>query len=192
MLLQIAATQRSARPVAVAQARLRTVAPAPVLTLRRCALRGPQLPARPAAAAIDASAIPQLTDEQRAQLAEQLGYRSIGKDLPSDVTLSDVIKSLPADVSCNFFVPAWLWPRPSGDFRCPRCIPLLDVTLPQVFELNPLRAWSAVLISITSMAACLYLISISPWYLLPFAWALAGTAFTGVSVFGPHHARIHA
>ena len=51
----------------------------------------------------------------------------------------------------------------------------------QVFELNPVRAWGAVLTSIVSMAASLYLISISPWYLLPLAWALSGTAFTGVS-----------
>lgn len=51
----------------------------------------------------------------------------------------------------------------------------------QVFELNELRAWSAVLISICSMAACIYAISIAPWYLLPLAWAVAGTAFTGVS-----------
>ena len=50
-----------------------------------------------------------------------------------------------------------------------------------MFELNPLRAWGAVLTSIVSMAASLYLISISPWYLLPLAWAVSGTAFTGVS-----------
>ena len=50
----------------------------------------------------------------------------------------------------------------------------------QVFELNPVRAWGAVITSLVSMAASLYLISVSPWYLLPFAWALAGTAFTGV------------
>lgn len=51
----------------------------------------------------------------------------------------------------------------------------------QVFELNEGKAWGAVLTSIVSFAASLYIISISPWYLLPFAWALAGTAFTGVS-----------
>lgn len=51
---------------------------------------------------------------------------------------------------------------------------------PQVFELNPLKAWGAVVTSLVSMSASLYLISISPWYLLPFAWFIAGTAFTGV------------
>lgn len=54
----------------------------------------------------------------------------------------------------------------------------------QVFELNHTRAWLAVLTSICAMAASLYLIAISPWYLLPFAWALAGTAFTGFFVVG--------
>ena len=51
----------------------------------------------------------------------------------------------------------------------------------QVFEVKPLKAWSAVAITLVSVAVSLYLISISPWYLLPLAWAFAGTAFTGVS-----------
>lgn len=51
---------------------------------------------------------------------------------------------------------------------------------PRVFELNPLRAWGAVVTSIAAMSASLYLISVAPWYLLPFAWFIAGTAFTGV------------
>lgn len=99
-----------------------------------------------AAAALDIASIPQMTDVERAELAEQLGYRKIGKELPNDVTLQDVIKSLPEEV----------------------------------FEINPLRAWGAVFTTLASVAASLYLISISPWYMLPFAWALAGTAFTGV------------
>ncbi len=94
--------------------------------------------------------IPQLDDETRAAVAEQLGYRSIGKELPDGVTLGQIVKSMPSDV----------------------------------FELNPLRAWGAVITSIVSMAAALYLISISPWYMLPFAWAFAGTAFTGFFVVG--------
>lgn len=89
----------------------------------------------------------QLDDSERAALAEKLGYRSIGKELPDSVTLQDIIKSLPSDV----------------------------------FELNPLRAWGAVFTTLLSVAASLYVISISPWYMLPFAWAFAGTAFTGVS-----------
>lgn len=52
----------------------------------------------------------------------------------------------------------------------------------QVFELDHGKAWRSVLTSVVSMAASLYLISISPWYLLPFAWFLSGTAFTGVGL----------
>jgi len=51
----------------------------------------------------------------------------------------------------------------------------------QVFEINPLRAWGAVATTVVSVALSVYLISISPWYLLPLAWAFAGTAWTGVS-----------
>lgn len=39
-----------------------------------------------------------LSDEQRSALAEKLGYRTIGKELPDDVRLTDIIKSLPAEV----------------------------------------------------------------------------------------------
>ena len=51
----------------------------------------------------------------------------------------------------------------------------------QVFEINPLRAWGAVATTVVSVALSIYLISISPPYLLPLAWAFAGTAWTGVS-----------
>jgi hypothetical protein len=54
----------------------------------------------------------------------------------------------------------------------------------QVFEVNEAKSMSAVLTSIVTFAASLYLIHISPWYLLPFAWALSGTAFTGVRGWG--------
>jgi len=91
-----------------------------------------------------------MTDEERTAYAHSMGYRQIGKDLPDNVTLQQVISTLPKTV----------------------------------FELNPVRAWGAVITSLVSMAASLYLISVSPWYLLPFAWALAGTAFTGWFVVG--------
>ena len=51
----------------------------------------------------------------------------------------------------------------------------------QVFEIKPLRAWGAVATTVVSVALSIYLISISPTYLLPLAWAFAGTAWTGVS-----------
>jgi acyl-lipid omega-6 desaturase (Delta-12 desaturase) len=43
------------------------------------------------------------------------------------------------------------------------------------------KAWTSVLISVTSYALGLYFIAKSPWYLLPLAWAWTGTAVTGVS-----------
>lgn len=42
------------------------------------------------------------------------------------------------------------------------------------------KSWRAVLTSVCAFSASLYLISIAPWYLLPFAWALSGTAAAGV------------
>ena len=55
-----------------------------------------------------------------------------------------------------------------------------DLTSAQVFELNMWRAWGAVATTVASVALSVYLIAISPWYLLPLAWAFAGTAWTGV------------
>ena len=49
-----------------------------------------------------------------------------------------------------------------------------------MFRIRPLKAWTAVATSLISFGLSLYLISIAPWYLLPFAWAFSGTAFTGV------------
>nr|QWW89552.1 Delta12 fatty acid desaturase [Chromochloris zofingiensis] len=94
--------------------------------------------------------ISQLSDEARQSIAQEYGYKTIGSELPNNVTLTDIVKTLPSEV----------------------------------FELNPVKAWGAVLTSIASFSASLYLISIAPWYLLPFAWFLAGTAFTGFFVIG--------
>ncbi len=49
-----------------------------------------------------------------------------------------------------------------------------------MFELNMWRAWGAVATTVASVSLSVYLISVSPWYLLPLAWAFAGTAWTGV------------
>ncbi len=50
----------------------------------------------------------------------------------------------------------------------------------QVFELNMWKAWGAVAIAVASFSLSLYIISICPAPLLPFAWAFSGTALTGV------------
>lgn len=139
------------------QARPSTTAPllrAAYGPLRAAAGRGLLRPVQAIAVPVEqltaGTPIPQLDDATRAAVAEQLGYRSIGKELPDDVTLGQVIKSMPKEV----------------------------------FELNPLRAWGAVVTTLVAMALSEYLIAISPWYLLPFAWAIAGTAATGFFVVG--------
>ena len=96
---------------------------------------------------VDAGRLP---DEDRAALAERLGYRQIGKELPDSVTLQDIIKSLPEEV----------------------------------FEINPVKAWSAVALTLASVSASIFFIAVSPWYLLPLAWAFASAAWTGFFVVG--------
>lgn len=54
-------------------------------------------------------------------------------------------------------------------------------TFLKVFEIDDVKAWKTVLISVTSYALGLLMISKAPWYLLPLAWAWTGTAVTGVS-----------
>lgn len=51
----------------------------------------------------------------------------------------------------------------------------------KVFEIDDMKAWKSVLISVTSYVLGLVMISKSPWFLLPLAWAWTGTAITGVS-----------
>ncbi|CAO2822512.1 unnamed protein product [Amaranthus hypochondriacus] len=84
------------------------------------------------------------------QLAENYGFKEIGEPLPDDVTLRDIIASLPK----------------------------------KVFEINEMKAWGSVLISMTSYALGIFMISKAPWYLLPLAWAWTGTAVTGFFVIG--------
>lgn len=79
------------------------------------------------------------------------------------------------------------WGYKSIGAELPDGVTLTDIVKsmpPEVFDINPIKAWSAVAITLTSVAASLYLISVSPWYLLPFAWFIAGTAFTGFFVIG--------
>ncbi|KAA3486230.1 omega-6 fatty acid desaturase, chloroplastic-like isoform X1 [Gossypium australe] len=88
--------------------------------------------------------------QYRKQLAETYGFRQIGEPLPDNVTLKDVIDTLPR----------------------------------KVFEIDNVKAWTSVLISVTSYALGIFMISKAPWYLLPLAWAWTGTAITGFFVIG--------
>ncbi|KAL9326089.1 hypothetical protein ACSQ67_006734 [Phaseolus vulgaris] len=53
-----------------------------------------------------------------------------------------------------------------------------------VFEIDDVKAWKSVLISATSYALGIFMISKAPWFLLPLAWAWTGTAVTGFFVIG--------
>jgi omega-6 fatty acid desaturase (delta-12 desaturase) len=54
----------------------------------------------------------------------------------------------------------------------------------EVFQKNMFKAYTNVFITFTAMVLSEYILTITPWYLLPFAWAFAGTAFTGAFVIG--------
>jgi omega-6 fatty acid desaturase (delta-12 desaturase) len=54
----------------------------------------------------------------------------------------------------------------------------------EVFHKDMSKAWTSVAVTIVSVVICQYLIVISPWYLLPVVWAVAGTAWTGSFVIG--------
>lgn len=58
-------------------------------------------------------------------------------------------------------------------------------TLPkEVFEIDHLKSWRSFAITVGSVALGMYGISICPWYLLPIAWFVVGTAVTGMFVVG--------
>lgn len=78
----------------------------------------------------------------------------------------------------------------------PSAIPLLEKhpnlrlrdildTLPRsVYDINPVKAWSKVFLSVVAVVACYALLAIAPWYLLLPLWFLTGTALTGFFVIG--------
>ncbi|XP_073104020.1 omega-6 fatty acid desaturase, chloroplastic isoform X3 [Elaeis guineensis] len=89
-------------------------------------------------------------EEQRKQLCEMYGFTQIGEPLPDNITLKNVMDTLPK----------------------------------KVFEIDDMKAWKSVLISVTSYALGIFMLSKAPWYLLPLAWAWTGTAATGFFVIG--------
>jgi len=69
----------------------------------------------------------------------------------------------------------------------PEGVTLSDIvkTLPEeCFEVDHGKSWRALAITLPAVAASLGLVAIAPWYLLPAAWFLAGTAATGMFVIG--------
>ncbi|KAJ3677211.1 hypothetical protein LUZ60_002935 [Juncus effusus] len=89
-------------------------------------------------------------EQNKSLMCEKYGFTQIGEQVPDNITLKDVMDTLPKTV----------------------------------FEIDDRKAWKSVLVSICAYALGLFLISKSPWYLLPFAWAWTGTAVTGFFVIG--------
>ncbi|KAL0296223.1 UNVERIFIED_CONTAM: Omega-6 fatty acid desaturase, chloroplastic [Sesamum radiatum] len=97
------------------------------------------------AVAVSVAPPPADSVEHRQQLCQEYGFRQIGEPLPDNVTLRDIIDTLPK----------------------------------KVFEIDDVKAWKSVLVSVTSYALGIFMIAKAPWYLLPLAWAWTGTAVTG-------------
>lgn len=61
---------------------------------------------------------------------------------------------------------------------------IIDALPKKVFEIDDVKAWTSVLVSVASYALGIFMIAKAPWYLLPLAWAWTGTAVTGFFVIG--------
>ncbi|KAL0286450.1 UNVERIFIED_CONTAM: Omega-6 fatty acid desaturase, chloroplastic [Sesamum angustifolium] len=94
------------------------------------------------AVAVSVAPPPADSAEHRQQLCQEYGFQQIGEPLPDNVTLRDIIDTLPK------------------------------------------KAWKSVLVSVTSYALGIFMIAKAPWYLLPLAWAWTGTGITGFFVIG--------
>ena len=58
-------------------------------------------------------------------------------------------------------------------------------TLPnEVFQKNPRKAWTKVLINVLLVGVGYWGLAVSPWFLLPLLWIFTGTALTGFFVIG--------
>ncbi|KAJ4913611.1 hypothetical protein Rs2_08232 [Raphanus sativus] len=129
------------RPIDILLKGTRRTFPLPAKTRTGC-IKAVSVPVAPPPSADSA--------EDREHLAESYGFKQIGQDLPDNVTLKDIMDTLPKEV----------------------------------FEIDDVKAWKSVLISVTSYALGLFMIAKAPWYLLPLAWAWTGTAVTGFFVIG--------
>ena len=59
------------------------------------------------AGAITVPAASELSSKDREALAEELGYRKIGAELPDGVSLSNIIQSLPSEVAPTTHLLQW-------------------------------------------------------------------------------------
>ena len=75
--------------------------------------------------------------------------------------------------------------QPSKSYQLDENIKLRDIinTLPkEVFIKNPFKAWSKLVINVLCVGLGYWLVAISPWFLLPFAWIFLGTSLQGFFV----------
>lgn len=77
-----------------------------------------------------------MSDAERAALAEQMGYRQIGKDLPSDVTLQKVISTLPKEARA-IFIPLLMLGNATASLLS--SCPARSASLPLVFSSRALH-----------------------------------------------------
>ncbi|THG18361.1 hypothetical protein TEA_027255 [Camellia sinensis var. sinensis] len=106
-----------------------------LIPLRRITtVRAVAVPVAPSPA--DSSPSPAESAEYRKKLTESYGFKQIGEPLPENVTLKDIVATLPK----------------------------------KVFEIDDVKAWKSVLISVTSYALGLFMISKAPWLSEDTAW----------------------
>lgn len=117
-------------------------------------------------------------EDQRQKMCENYGFTQIGEPLPDNISLKDVMETLPKKVHVSYCL--------LNKFYHTLTLFTYQICPMKVFEIDDVKAWKSVLISVTSYALGILMISKSPWYLLPLAWAWTGTAVTGVSVL-PHY-----
>jgi omega-6 fatty acid desaturase (delta-12 desaturase) len=60
----------------------------------------------------------------------------------------------------------------------------LVACVPQVFEIDDVKAWKTVAITLGAVALGYAALAVSPWYLYPLVYAYMGTAMTGLFVVG--------
>ena len=58
-------------------------------------------------------------------------------------------------------------------------------TLPkEVFEKNPRKAWTKVIINVVCVGLGYWGVAVAPWYILPLMWIFLGTSLIGMFVLG--------
>mmetsp|Transcript_14719 Transcript_14719/g.24362 ORF Transcript_14719/g.24362 Transcript_14719/m.24362 type:complete len:805 (-) Transcript_14719:692-3106(-) len=85
-----------------------------------------------------------------------------------------------------YYAPQSCYKNPNPE-PFPNGIKLSEVvrTMPaEVFEKSYVKAFRCVCITVVSVSFAVFMIHVLPWYLLPLAWAFAGTAVTGLFVVG--------